>query len=117
MSFNLPLNLMLYQQEWNYIDNLWANNRHPSFPEILTQFCDYLHSKNLKSQMSDPSLRPKSIDAFLDLQQTNQILASKVSDLQQQLDTLKKNWEKEKIEKEILKKRTGKRSRNERRRI
>lgn len=81
VSFNLPLNLMLDQQERNYVDNLWANNRHPSFPKILTQFCDYLHSKNLKSQMSDPSLRPKSLDTFIDLQQTNQILVGEVSDI------------------------------------
>lgn len=96
MSFNLPLNLMLDQQERNYVDNLWANNYHPSFPKILTKFCDYLHSKNLKSQMSDPILRPKSLDAFPDLQQTNRILTGEISDLQQQLDTLKKILEKEK---------------------
>lgn len=94
---------MLDPKERNYIDNIWANNRNPTFPKVLTSFSDYLHQKNLKQQLSDPVLKPRSLDAFLELQQTNQILAGEVAELQQQLKQVKKDYEKEKREKELLK--------------
>ena len=47
LSFNLPIVLNLDPCERNYFDNLWANSRKPLVPTILTQFANYLHSKNL----------------------------------------------------------------------
>lgn len=84
-SFHLPLQLVLDPQKQNFIDNIWANNRNPNFPKILTSFSDYLHHKNLKTQLNEPSLKPKSLNAFLELQQTNQILSGEILDLKQQL--------------------------------
>ena len=62
LSFNLSLALNLDHCECNYFDNIWANNRKPSFPAILTQFANYLHSKNLRIQLDDPNLRPQFLD-------------------------------------------------------
>ena len=74
LSFNLPLALNPDHCERNYFDNIWTNNRKPSFPMILTQFANYLHSKNLKTQLDNPTLRPKPLDAFLEMQQTIKIM-------------------------------------------
>lgn len=52
--------------------------------------------------MADPNLRPKSLDAFLELQHTNQILAGEISDLKQQAEKIKSEYTKKKKEKEIL---------------
>lgn len=102
-SFHIPLHLSLDPQERNYIDNIWANNRNPHFPKILTSFSDYLHHKNLKMQLHEPSLKPKSLDAFLELQQTNLILSGEILDLKPQLEQITKKYEQEKTEKNLLK--------------
>ena len=81
LSFNLPLALNLDRCECNYFDNIWANNRKPSFLAILTQFANYLHSKNLRTQLDDPNLRPRSLDAFLEMQHTVKIMAGQLQDL------------------------------------
>lgn len=103
-SSHLPLQLMLDTQERNFIDNIWAKNRNPNFPKILTSFSDYIHHKNLKTQLNEPSLKPKSLDAFLELQQTNQILSGEILDLKQQLQQVRTKLEQEKKEKGLLKK-------------
>lgn len=46
----------------------------------------------------------RSLDAFLDLQHINQILAGEISDLKQKIEKIEKEWGNDKIEKEMLKK-------------
>ena len=82
LLFNLPLALNLDHCERNYFGNIWANNRKPFFPAILTQFANYLHSKNLRIQLDDPNWRPRSLDAFLELKNTVEIMIEEVQDLQ-----------------------------------
>ena len=89
LSFNLPSVFNLDPCERNYFDNLWANSRKPSFPAILTQFASYLHSKILRIQLDDPNLRPRSLDAFLELKNTVEIMTGQLHDLQKQLDLKK----------------------------
>ena len=86
LSFNLPSVLNLDPCERNYFNNLWANSRKPIFPTILTQFANYLLSKNLRIQLDDPNLRPRSLDAFLELKNTVEIMTGQLHDLQKQLE-------------------------------
>lgn len=46
----------------------------------------------------------RSLDAFLDLQHINQILAGEISDLKQKIEKIEKEWGNDEIEKEMLKK-------------
>ena len=82
LSFNLPLVLNLDPCERYYFDNPWDNSRKPCFPAFLTQFANYLHSKNLRIQLDDPNLRLRSLDAFLELKHTVEIITGQIQDLQ-----------------------------------
>ena len=105
LSFNLPSVFNLDPCERNYFDNLWANSRKPLFPTILFQFANYLHSKNLCIQLNDPNLRPRSLDAFLELKNTVEIMTGQLHDLQRQPE-VKTQLLKEK-EKEIWREETA----------
>ena len=74
LSFNLPLALNLDHCERNYFDTIWANNRKPYVPAIFTQFANYLHSKNLRTQLDDQNLRPRPLDALLGMHQIVKIM-------------------------------------------
>ena len=67
-----------------------AKNWNPSFLAVLTQFANYLHTKNLRTSLNEPNLRPKSLDAFLELQQTIQVMGGTIKDLELQLKIVKK---------------------------
>ena len=104
LSFNLPSVLNLDPCERNYFDNLWANSRKSSFPAILTQFANYLHSKNLRIQLNDPNLRPHSLDAFLELKSTVEIMTGQLHDLQSKIELKKKQLQEKEEENQLLKK-------------
>ena len=72
LLFNLPPTLNLDSKERLFLDNVWANNRHPSFTTILTKFANYFHSKDSRANI-DQNLRLKSLDAFLEMEHTVQI--------------------------------------------
>ena len=103
LSFNLPLVLNLDPCDQNYFDNLWANSKRPSFPVILTQFANYLHSKNLHIQLDDPNLRSRSLDAFLKLKHIVEIMTGRLQDLQKQLEAKKKQLQEKEEENTLLK--------------
>ena len=46
LSFRLPSTLALDRTERLYFDNIWTNNKNPSFPAIMIGFADYLHQEN-----------------------------------------------------------------------
>ena len=89
LSFNLLLVLNLDPCERNYFDNLRANSIKPCFSAFLTQFANYLHSKNLRTQLDDPNLRPRSPDAFLELKHTVEIMTGQIQVLHKQLEEKK----------------------------
>ena len=103
LSFNLPSVLNLDPCERNYFDNLWANSRKPCLPALLTQFANYLHSKNLRVQLDDPNLRPRSLDAFLELKHTVEIMTGQIQELQKQLEEKKKQFQIKEEENILLK--------------
>ena len=103
LSFNLPSVLNLDPCERNYFDNFWANSKKPSFPAILTQFANYLHSKNLRIQLDDPNLRQRSLDAFLELKHTIEIITGQLQDLQKQLEAKKEQLQEREKENALLK--------------
>ena len=88
LSFRLPNALSLDRTERLYFDNIWAINRNPSLPAIMTGFANYLHRKNLQNKLAEPTLRPQSLDAYLELKHTVEILTHQVQELEQQ----HRNW-------------------------
>ena len=103
LSFNLPLVLNLDPCERIYFDNLWANSRKSCLPALLTQFANYLHFKNLRIQLHDPNLRPRSLDAFLELKHTVEIMTGQIQELQKQLEEKKKQLQEKEEENTLLK--------------
>ena len=73
------------------------------FPAILTQFANYLHSKNLHIQLDDPNLRSRSLDAFLKLKHIVEIMTGRLQDLQKQLEAKKKQLQEKEEENTLLK--------------
>ena len=67
LLFNLPPTLNISSKERRFLDTVWANNKHPSSPAILTKFANYLQHKNLLVASSDINLGPKSLHAYLEL--------------------------------------------------
>ena len=104
LSFNLSSVLNVDPCERNYFDNLRANSKEPSFPAILTQFANYLHSKNLRVQLDDPNLHPRSFDAFLELKNTVEIMTRQLHDLQKQLEVKTRQLKEKEKEIALLKK-------------
>ena len=74
LPFRLPSTLALDRTERLYFDNILANNKNPSLPTIMTSFANYLHRKNLLNKLAKPTLRPQSLDAYLELKHTVEIL-------------------------------------------
>ena len=83
LSFRHPKNMALDRIERLYFDNIWANNRNPSLPAIMTRFADYLHNKNIQNKLAEPVLQPQSLDAYLELKHTVKIMTQQVQDLEQ----------------------------------
>ena len=50
----------------------------------MTRFADYLHNKNIQNKLAEPVFRPQSLDAYLELKHTVEIMTQQVQDLEQQ---------------------------------
>ena len=54
----------------------------------MTGFANYLHRKNLQNKLAESTIRPQSLDAYLELKHTVEILTHQVQELEQQ----QRNW-------------------------
>ena len=81
-SFWLLNALSLDNTKRLYFDNIWVNNRNPSLPAIMISFANYLHRKNLQNKLAESILRPQSLDAYLKLKHTVEILTHQVQELE-----------------------------------
>ena len=84
LSFRLPNALSLDRTERLYFDNIWAINRNPSLPAIMTGFANYFHRKNLQNKLAEPTLRPEFVE----------ILTHQAQELEQQQTKLEEQGKK-----------------------
>ena len=54
----------------------------------MTGFANYLHSKSFQNRLAEPTRRPQSLDAYLELKHTVEILTQQVQEIEQQ----KRSW-------------------------
>ena len=49
----------------------------------MTGFVNYLHSKNLQNRLVEPTHRPQSLDAYIELKHTIEIITHQVQEHEQ----------------------------------
>ena len=66
--------------------------------------CQLSPSKNLRIQLDDPNLQPRSLDAFLELKTTVEIMTGQIHDPKKQLEDTKQKLKEKEEDNKILKK-------------